>query len=602
MCGIVCVAGKSKLNLLPTMLDKIKYRGPDGNNVWQNENFALGHARLSIIDLSIAASQPMLSENGNVVVFNGEIYNYIELREQLKDSYHFKTASDTEVILAAYQVWKEKCVEKLRGMFSIILFDKALNKLFVARDRFGIKPLYYRIENNATFFASEIKSLVKYTEFADTLNEEKAFEFLVHRRLDTNTETFVKEVKQIKQGCYLWVDVEGKMGNEVSYWTFPELGTKSISKDTYDEFYNKLNETTKIHLRSDVPVGSFLSGGVDSSTVTALCLQNIPANEWHTFSAILPYFHAENALIDEFHQHYKGITKHHYNLSGDGFFDDIEKIMFHHDEPILDGSMYAHYQLCKIARAAGVKVVLSGSGGDELFAGYKSYIDAGLAQKLKSLNLVDYISMVNKLSATSQNSKISLIQKSIWELLPFSLRTTIKENQSKSAATITTKTFQPTLFPFKNSDPYQANLLNNYYSWTVPPYLHYEDRNCMAHGIEVRVPLLDHELVEFVLQYKYDNFLKGNTKAVLRESVKNILPEKIKNQKGKFGFPSPIDHALQYDAKGKEMYFEGIKNIDFINQKEAINLANDFYKTGNNLTLYWRTLSFSIWYNSFFKS
>jgi asparagine synthase (glutamine-hydrolysing) len=282
--------------------------------------------------------------------------------------------------------------------------------------------------------------------------------------------------------------------------------------------------------------------------------------------------------------------------------DDIEKIMFHHDEPILDGSMYAHYQLCKIARAAGVKVVLSGSGGDELFAGYKSYIDAGLAQKLKSLNLVDYISMVNKLSATSQNSKISLIQKSIWELLPFSLRTTIKENQSKSAATITTKTFQPTLFPFKNSDPYQANLLNNYYSWTVPPYLHYEDRNCMAHGIEVRVPLLDHELVEFVLQYKYDNFLKGNTKAVLRESVKNILPEKIKNQKGKFGFPSPIDHALQYDAKGKEMYFEGIKNIDFINQKEAINLANDFYKTGNNLTLYWRTLSFSIWYNSFFKS
>ncbi len=601
MCGIVCVAGKTKLSLLPTMLQRIKHRGPDGNNIWQNENYALGHARLSIIDLSTSASQPMIDENENTLIFNGEIYNYIELKQQLSSYYKFKTDSDTEVILAAYQVWKEKCVEKFRGMFSIILFDKKLNKLFVARDRFGIKPLYYRKTKNAILFSSEIKSLIKHQELSDTLNEEKAFEFLVHRKLDANTETFYKEVKQIKQGCYTWVNEIGELSDEISYWNFPELGTKTIAANTYNEFYEKLNDTIKVHLRSDVPVGSFLSGGVDSSTVSALCIQNTPPEKWHTFSAILPYHHAENALIEEFHLHYKNITKHHFNLSGENFFDDVEKIIYHHDEPILDGSMYAHYQLCKMAAQVGVKVVLSGSGGDELFAGYKSYIDAGLAQKLKSFEFLQYFSMVNKLSVSSQNSKASLILKSIWETLPLSLRSAIKKQQSTGDSHIANKVFDVEFYPFKDNNPYQANLLNNYYSWTVPPYLHYEDRNCMAHGVEVRVPLLDHELVEFVLQYKYDTFLEGNTKSVLRESVKNILPDKIKNQKGKFGFPSPIDHALQSDARGKEMYFNYVKNIDFINQKEAINLANDFYKTGNNLTLYWRTLSFAIWYNSFFK-
>jgi asparagine synthase (glutamine-hydrolysing) len=601
MCGIVCVAGKSKLGLLPTMLNRIKHRGPDGNNIWQNEHFALGHARLSIIDLSTSASQPMMGENGNVLIFNGEIYNYLELKKQLTDKYNFKTESDTEVILAAYEIWGEKCLETLRGMFSIVLFDKKLNKLFIARDRLGIKPLYYRKFGDSIIFSSEIKSLIKHQPFSDTLNEEKAFEFLVNRRLDTNTETFIAEVKQIKQGCFAWVDKNGQMSIEKSYWTFPPLGTKKITDSTYDEFYEKLNETIKIHLRSDVPVGSFLSGGVDSSTVSALCLQHFDPTKWHTFSAILPYFHSENALIDEFHNNYPGIIKHNFNLSGDGFFDDIEKIINHHDEPILDGSMYAHYKLCKIAADSGVKVVLSGSGGDELFAGYKSYIDAGLAQKLKSFELIDYFKMVNDLSKSLQNSRTSLITKSIWELMPFSLRAMLKRYQSNKNAAIVTKIFEPELYPFRDENPYQANLLNNYYSWTVPPYLHYEDRNCMAHGVEVRVPLLDHELIEYVLQYQYDSFLKGKTKSVLRHSVAKILPEKIINQKGKFGFPSPIDHALQNDNVGKQMYFEGIKNIDFINKKEAEKLANDFYKTGRNLTLYWRALSFSIWYNNFYK-
>ncbi len=601
MCGIVCVAGKNKLGLLPTMLNRIKHRGPDGNNIWQNENFALGHARLSIIDLSTSANQPMVGNSGNVLIFNGEIYNYIELKKQLADRYEFKTESDTEVILAAYEIWGEKCLKMLRGMFSLVLYDIRLDQLFIARDRFGIKPFYYRKFDDSIIFSSEIKSLIKHQPFSDTLNEEKAFEFLVHRRLDTNTETFIREVKQIKQGCFAWVDKNGQMSQEKSYWEFPALGTKKITQSTYEEFYEKLNETIQIHLRSDVPVGSFLSGGVDSSTVTALCLQHTLTSKWHTFSAVLPYFHSENALIDEFHNYYPGITKHNFNLNGDGFFDDIEKIINHHDEPILDGSMYAHYKLCKIAAEAGVKVVLSGSGGDELFAGYKSYIDAGLAQKLKSFELVDYFKMVNNLSKSSQNSRTSLVTKSIWELMPFGLRSTLKQFQANKNAAIVTQIFKPELYPFRNNNPYQANLLNNYYSWTVPPYLHYEDRNCMAHGIEVRVPLLDHELVDFVLQYEYDSFLEGQTKSVLRNSVSKILPPKIKNQKGKFGFPSPIDHALQNDAVGKQMYFDYIKSVDFINKEEAEKLANDFYKTGRNLTLYWRTLSFSIWYNSFYK-
>ncbi|MFY7963872.1 MAG: asparagine synthase (glutamine-hydrolyzing) [Chitinophagaceae bacterium] len=601
MCGIVCVAGRSKLNLMSLMLDRIKHRGPDGNNIWQNENFALGHARLSIIDLSTSASQPMIDEDGNVLIFNGEIYNYVELKNQLSNQYHFKTESDTEVILAAYKVWKEKCVEYLRGMFSIVLFDKNLNKLFIARDRFGIKPLYFRKFDGAYIFSSEIKSLIQHQGIQDSLNEKKAFEFLVQRRLDTDTDTFISEVKQLKQGCYVWVDTNGEMSAEIPYWKFPALGTKEVTASTYDELYEKLNETVKIHLRSDVPVGSFLSGGVDSSTITALCLQNVPTDKWHTFSAVLPYFHPENSLIEEFHSHYKGIHQHNFQLTGEGFFDDIEKIIYHHDEPILDGSMYAHYKLCKIAADCGVKVVLSGSGGDELFAGYRSYIDAGLAQKLKNFEIGDYFNMVNSLSVSSKSSKASLIQKSLWELLPFSVRAKIKQSKEKDFARIVTTTMATEPYPFRDKNPYQANLLNNFYSWTVPPFLHYEDRNCMAFGVEVRVPLFDHELVEFVLQYKYDSFLEGNTKSVLRKSVEKILPEKICNQKGKYGFPSPIDHALQNDKKGREMFFDNISNVPFINKNEVVKLADDFYKTGNNLELYWRSLCFAIWYNSFFK-
>lgn len=604
MCGIACAVGKNNLHLLPTMLARIKHRGPDGLHLKYTENFGFGHARLSIIDLSNAASQPMVDESDNIIIFNGEIYNYIELKKQLSNNYQFKTDSDTEVILAAYQKWGAKCVEYLRGMFTIILHDKKLDKLFIARDRFGIKPLYIRTTTNGILFSSEIKSLVHHYEFSDTLNETKAAEFLIHRRLDTNTETFIKEIKQLKQGCYVWVNNKGEMSQEFSYWKFPALGTKDINSSTFQNIYEKLNDTVNIHLRSDVPVGSFLSGGVDSSVLTAMSLQNVENKNWHTFSAILPYYHAENALIKDFHLHYPNIHQHNYNLSGDGFFDDIEKIIYHHDEPILDGSMYAHYQLCKIASEAGVKVIFSGSGGDELFAGYKSYVDAGLAQKLKSLHLFDYCKMVNELSVTTVNAKSSLIKKSIWELLPASIKSTIKENKTANDAKIVSKKYQFNFFPYNDPNPYQANLLNNYYSWTVPPYLHYEDRNCMAHGVEVRVPFLDHELIEFVLQYKFDNFLKGNTKSILRESVRNILPKSIVDQKGKFGFPSPIDHALKNDKRGKEMFFDYIKNISFINQEEAENLANKFYNKGSNentLTLFWRTLSFSIWYYQFFK-
>jgi len=601
MCGIACIAGKNKFHLFDGMLNTIKHRGPDGSNKWQNTDFALGHARLSIIDLSQAANQPMVDDFGNVLIFNGEIYNYLELRKQLSNNYVFKTDSDSEVILAAYQILKERCVEILRGMFSFIIYDNQTNKLFVARDRFGIKPLYYRKYVGAIAFSSEIKSLVNQQNESKTLNEEKAYEFIVHRRLDTDTNTLFNEVKQLKQGCYIWVDSDGNTTDEKSYWTFPKLGEKKITSNTFEDIYQKLDETVALHLRSDVPVGSFLSGGVDSSVISAISLQHVSPQNWHTFSAILPYYQQENALIEDFHNFYPRIKRHDFQLNGSAFFDDIEKIIFHHDEPILDGSMYAHYKLCEIAARNKIKVVLSGSGGDELFSGYKSYIDAGLAQKLKSLDVSGYFKMINKLSHTSQYSKASLIQKSIWELLPFEFRKKIKERQATSLSSIVNKEYKIELYPFRNKDPFQANLLNNFYSWTVPPYLHYEDRNCMAHGVEVRVPFLDHKLIEFVLQFDYTSFLNGNTKSVLRNSVKYILPEKIVNQKGKFGFPSPIDHALQKDKKGKEMFYDTIKNVDFINQKEAIKLANNFYDTGENLILYWRTLSFSIWHNLFFS-
>lgn len=602
MCGISGIIAKNKVDVrIEKMLTRIKHRGPDGLFYWNNEDIAFGHARLSIIDLSSLGNQPMEdATTGNVIVFNGEIYNYKEIKRAIGKKYNFKTASDTEVILAAYNIYGISFLEKLQGMFAFALFDKEKNKVLCARDRFGMKPFYYRLINGAFLFASEIKALINLTSEKETINSLKIYEFLANRQLDTNEETFFQGVTQLPPAHYCWVTAAGQQEELHRYWNYPMNGDRSLDEKSKEEFIDLFQQTIHFHLRSDVPVGSFLSGGLDSSSVTCFAGREKGHQNLHTFSAVLPYHHPENALIDDVLMQNNRLISHSFLLDGKDFFKDIQKVIYHHDEPVFDGSMYAHYKLCQLAKDKGIKVLLSGAGGDELFGGYESHINSYHASLLSAFRFKKYLNDVKKVAANSDHSYQSLVVRSLGELMPYSARRGFKNQQVKSHAGYLQMMPDIDHYHFDHENRYYANLINYYKSWTVPPYLHYEDRNSMAFGVEVRVPFYDHKLLEFVFQFAPDQIINGSSKSMLRTSFKGIVPGKILNQKGKYGFPSPIDHALKDDKTGKTLFFDLFRNTPLLISKKAEKVATDFYSGKGNLKIYWRLLSYLLWYNIFF--
>ena len=322
MCGIAGIVGYNKSGTtVHSMLEKIAHRGPDGLFYWNGENVAFGHARLSIIDLSQAANQPMIDPlTGNVIIFNGEIFNYIELKEQFKNDYQFKTNSDTEVILAAYQLYGVGMFSRLRGMFAFALYDAHLKKVMIARDRMGIKPLFYRKINQAFYFGSEMKSVTQFHGISDNLNELKVYEFLADARMDADEYSMFEGVMHLPPAHYMWINQNGEDSKPLSYWDFPQLGKRKFDENAKHEFIVQMDETIKMHLRSDVPVGAFLSGGLDSSSVVCFALKHLKQNQLNVFSAILPYYHPENSLIKE-------ITSIDINVDISKLIDDVNQLL-----------------------------------------------------------------------------------------------------------------------------------------------------------------------------------------------------------------------------------------------------------------------------------
>ena len=603
MCGIAGIFGNNSTGTgIEQILGSIKHRGPDGMGYWKEDNISLGHARLSIIDLSAEGNQPMTDHNnGNVIICNGEIYNYLEIKNKLKGVYPFRTSTDTEVVLAAYQVYGIDLFKELRGMFAFALYDKAKQKVLLARDRFGIKPLYYTKKQGAVFIASEIKGLLCINGFERKINELKAYEFLANRQLDCDKETMFADIYQLLPAQYAWVSNNGEMETPQAYWQFPALGDRKFDDNAKNELVSVFDETVKIHLRSDVPVASFLSGGLDSTSVACFAGKNMGRKDLPVFSAVLPYFHPENSLIKTVLEENRHFIPRQFMLDGKDFFSEVPKLIYHHDEPVMDGSMYAHYKLCQLAGSDGIKVMLSGAGGDELFGGYASHVHAHHAKLIRNLRWVKYIQQIKEAGSNSHWPVKELLMKSIYECLPVSVRRSIKNKRLQKANRHLS--IHPAIkhFYFDHKDAYYANMINNYRSWTVPPYLHYEDRNSMAFGVEVRVPFYDHMLVEYFLQFGDDSVIKGSTKSIMRQSFKGIVPEPVLQQKGKYGFPSPIDSSLQKDEMGKDLFYDNYRSTPFLIPASAKKIADDFYAGKGDLNTYWRLLSFIIWHQIFFS-
>lgn len=588
MCGIAGIVNFDGSLVERTRLEKmtkiISHRGPDGEGHWLQGPVGLGHRRLSIIDLSTEANQPMISQDDNlIIVFNGEIYNYKELAKKVASKgLPCRTDSDTEVILNLYKLYGVKCLSYLRGMFAFAVWDKTSQNLFLARDRVGIKPLYFLHSNRGFVFGSEIKAVAASGYSRLNINKDALsgfFRFLVVPQ----PESIFDDICKLEPGCFLLVQPDGSMKKDV-YWTVNK--TYSCSELRTEENYifeleRLLKDSVDYHMVADVPVGAFLSGGLDSSAIVSIMREQVPIKQIDAFSIGFP----GQAEYDE-DKYARNVAQlkrlNFYTDSIDeSFLNDYEQITWHLDEPFAISSAYATYYLAKHA-AKKTKVVLTGDGGDELFAGYEGYKNNSY-QNSKVLSsvyaasfniLFSLVRNLNKSSMISNRLLTGLRRHSGTEGLRYSEQ--VAQNSLHANSMVLSRDlFFTSLISWGNnlmahyydeldtSDSLHKKLYAEYKTRLVDEMLMKVDRMTMAHSLEARVPLLDHNIVEFAFNLpstmKLHNKNNGEliSKYILKKSMESYLPHEIIYRK-KQGFNLPVKNWL----KGTFLKTVGEKVLD----------------------------------------
>ena len=624
MCGIVGIIGHSEFDsiesyeILRKSLSEIQHRGPDAEGSLQFENVLFGHVRLSIIDLSQAGNQPMLSKGEDIAVsYNGEIYNYKEIRKNLDtpDS-DFISETDTEVLI---EFFREKGVEsfkELNGMFAFSILDKKKRRVYLARDRFGIKPLYYSIHKNSFIFGSEIKALKKFTEVRN-INENALPEWSYYGNT-LQSETLFEGIKQVKPGHYLEVDIDTLDIKEFCYWS-----PKNINKSKFKQVgglseiishtRSLLENAVKSQLVGDVPVGIFLSGGIDSSTVTAFASRHYP-RKIDTFSVGFDFENGEGELPKAREVSELFNTNHHeIRVSGYDIADTVQKMVEHHDAPFSDAANIPLFLLGQQMKGRA-KVVLQGDGGDEIFGGYQRY--STLAYRKLWKNTINFLSYFHgftypkdKTYYTRQRYINALKNKDEAKLMALLLTV---EDESQPPLNIFSQNLRERI---KHIDPFlQYRLANELFinenlvqrmlltdTQLILPNIFLEkvDRSTMAASIEVRVPFLDNELSEFVLSLPSDLKIKrGQKKWLLKKTMEGLLPHNILYSK-KQGFGVPF--GLWLKGPLSELFNDKVlelqrKNIDILDWGyiEKIKNQNTEGHRDHSFTL-WKVLNLMIW-------
>ena len=606
MCGFVgfCSKDVKDKNVIKEMNNQIIHRGPDSDGYFFDKDVNFGFRRLSIIDLH-EGSQPILNESGDTaIIFNGEIYNYQELREDLvAKGYKFKTHTDTEVILHGYEEYGEEGIlAKLRGMFAFTIWDSKKEKLFGARDHFGIKPYYYALLDGDLLFGSEVKSFLKYPKFKKAVNEKALKHYLVFQ-YNPLEETFFKGVKKLRPGHY-YIYENGKM--EIKTYYNLTLDYKDM---TFDEAVGKIEkeveESVKYHKISDVEVGSFLSGGVDSSYVVATALPD------KTFSVGFDNKGFNETMYAKELSDSLGIKNFAKLITPDEFFEGINKVQYYSDEPHANLSSVPLYFLSKLA-AEQVKVVLSGEGADELFAGYNEYADA-LPQRIYrklpfSLRHKLYLKYKDRKHFRGQTIILKYGQKVEDRYIgPAEIMTdelanslvTSKYKNSETSRDLTKKYYDEV----KNMDDVSKRLYLDMKMWIVEDILLKADKMTMANSIELRVPLLDKKMWELArtipVRHKVHNEI---TKYAFRRAAKNKLPEDWAKRR-KLGFVVPFVLWIK-----EEKYYKIVKEVfnkDFVSEffdKDKINklLDDHFNNITNNGRKIYTIYTFLKWYEIYF--
>ena len=581
MCGIAGIINFNEsivdLGSLKIMTDVIIHRGPDGEGQWVNTrgNVGFGHRRLSIIDLSENAKQPMHYANGRyTITFNGEIYNYVELKKDLLTrGYNFDSDSDTEVLLALYDLKKETCLQDLDGMFAFSIWDEKEQVLFCARDRFGEKPFHYFYDNEKFIFASEIKQFWS-IGINKKISQKRLMQFVDFGTIDDAhnlTNTFYEGIKRLDAANYLIIKPNHSI-QIYQYWKINLSAPKfrGSIEQAAERFLELFIESIKIRLRSDVPVGSSLSGGLDSSSIVML-IDALKGKELkqNTFSARFKNFEKdEGVYIEEVSKSCKNLNVHYAWPDKEYFENVFDKVTYYQDEPFGSASIIAQYAVMELAKQNQVTVLLDGQGADEQLAGYLPYYHA-------------YLNHLYFHNTSKYEMEYSAYLKYHQKASPYR---TLKDSETwrMKLGRYRRRLFHQEM-PYDNNLNFILNLSTTKVG--LKELLRYADRNSMAHSREVRLPFLSHKLVEFVFSLPDDYKLNdGWTKFILRKSMNNILPSSICWRVDKIGYEPPQKNWLNSENHNSE-----IRRVSKI-----LNIDRGYEKTSNSIfTKDWRLLMIS---------
>ena len=616
ICGYIDFKHKSPDQQLGhKMVETLQHRGPDNQQVWVDDNLVLCHARLSILDVSAAGNQPMILDKGSLaIVFNGEIYNFLELRNELRTKgYTFTTGTDTEVIIYGYKEWGEKLFPRLNGIFAMALLDKKNNQLIIVRDRFGVKPLYIYKDKDILLFASEIKAILVSGRIEPRINWQSFNEFLYYGN-PTGHQTLFKGIDKLKPGHFLKVHTISHEIVEKPFWTVSEISLQKDVKedDAITAIRQKLESAVKRQLISDVPVGVFLSGGIDSSSVTAFASKHYKGRI-STFSAGFDFDMGINELpkARRVADHFK--TDHHeLFIKGGNILDTIHDLVYHHDEPFSDAANIPLYLLTKQLNGTP-KVILQGDGGDELFAGYRRY---NILNNISLWRAIAYpILAFSKLSGRNRKSLQArrfmgaLVQRS--DAMRMALLLTV-ENLYDTPENVLTPAIKDQMqgtdpfadYKFLNEkfldlDPVQRMLWIDTQIILPQTFLEKVDKSTMANGIEVRVPFLDNELATYAMSLPSNLKVRnGQKKYILKKALRGIVPDDILDGP-KYGFGVPYGNWLKGPLKE---FMLGLINDETVRHKEIFNYdyLNRIFQlhiTGkeDHGFLLWKMMNFTIW-------
>ncbi|WP_269936873.1 asparagine synthase (glutamine-hydrolyzing) [Arthrobacter sp. HY1533] len=624
MCGIAGYYGYGEdESLLQEMNACIVHRGPDGEGIYTHGNVGLAHRRLSIIDVA-HGQEPMYSADGEtVLIYNGEVYNYLDLRAELEAlGRTFSTKSDTEVVLQSYEEWGDAAFDKFNGMFGFAIHDRKNNRLVLARDHFGIKPLYYATAGTAEaptlLFGSEIKPLLAANKIETGVNERILYRYLQFRIHDDESGTFFNGVQKLMPGEKLvlnTVDSEaGPAGTSVisSYTRFKEELAElakietPYSKAVIDEYRERFTEGVRLRLQSEVPVGTALSGGLDSSavvvTINKLMQEKAAATDslgaqQQTFSAVFPNsLNDEEKYADAVLARCEGnVISHKIRPQASEFVEDLEDFVRTMEEPIISSGPYAQYQVMREA-SKHVTVLLDGQGADEMMAGYIPY----------------YFAYLRQLKKNGQNAKLAkeLVSSSdiLFRLARFRIQGALTFKKAAGITPLLNKKFTA---KFKSEtfsnipDNLKLRLIDDLFHKSLPAVLRYEDKNTMRFSLEGRVPFLDKEVVKYLFSLSDESIIKGGwNKRILRDATRELLPEMISNRRNKIGFTTP---EAEWFGLMKEKIYEIFLSSSFGSRpywnQDAVIYAFEEYlsgKSAGSTMVFWRLINTELWLREFF--